>query len=150
MRFQLALVTACGLFLTACHSTQPTTHLTQQFEQVANFFKPSTQGTAVKVVKGTPEVFYTQSQKKKMPYPTATTVSTKRINTTECKNSDDWYLDGFRVGKSFHSQKTEMLQQRMHFCQLSQLPQSYKQNWERGFAVGAKGNHRPVRASKKT
>lgn len=118
MRFQLALVTACGLFLTACHSTQPTTQLTQL-------------------------------QAKKTPFSTANSVSTKRINTTECNDADDWYLDGFRVGKSSHSQKTEMLQQRMQFCQLSKLPQSYKQNWERGFAVGEKGNHRPARTSKK-
>lgn len=91
MRFQLALVTACGLFLTACHSTQPTTHLTQL-------------------------------QAKKTPFSTANSVSTKRINTTECNDADDWYLDGFRVGKSFHSQKTEMLQQRMHFANSQNFP----------------------------
>lgn len=69
-------------------------------------------------------------------------VMTKRINTTECQDSDDWYLDGYRVGKSFSTQKTQMLQQRMGFCRLSleTLPQQFKSNWERGFAVGNNEN----------
>ena len=68
-------------------------------------------------------------------------VMTKRINTTECQDSDDWYLDGYRVGKSFSTQKTQMLHQRIGYCQLSlkTLPKQFKLNWERGFTVG---NHK--------
>ncbi|STY61029.1 Uncharacterised protein [Mannheimia haemolytica] len=37
----------------------------------------------------------------------AVTGNTKRINTMACQDNDDWYLDGYRVGKSFreHQQK---------------------------------------------
>ncbi len=68
-------------------------------------------------------------------------VTHKRINTTECQDSDDWYLDGYRVGKSFSTQKTQMLHQRIGYCQLSlkTLPKQFKLNWERGFTVG---NHK--------
>lgn len=64
----------------------------------------------------------------------------KRINTTECKDSDDWYLDGYRVGKSFAKQKQTMLENRMTYCHFTAqtLPKSYKQNWETGFNVGYK------------
>lgn len=67
-------------------------------------------------------------------------VYTKRINTTECQDSDDWYLDGYRVGKSFKTQKQEMLQQRASYCgyTLKSLPTKFKANWERGFNIGKK------------
>lgn len=144
MRFPLALLATCSLFLTACNSTQ----FAQRLDQVTDLFKPSTSGTAVNVVKGTPEVFQAQKQSKKNTPNKTTTVSTQRINTTECRDADDWYLDGFRVGRSFYSQKAQMLQQRMNFCRLTQLPHAFKQNWERGFAIGAKGNNKAVRAKK--
>lgn len=62
----------------------------------------------------------------------------QRINTTQCKDADDWYLDGYRVGKSFLNQKTKMLKDRMEHCQFTEetLPQKYKANWEIGFEVG--------------
>lgn len=63
---------------------------------------------------------------------------TKRINTTECGDLDDWYLDGYRVGKSFTSQKSQMFYQRLSYCQLTSvnIPHSFKASWDRGFAVG--------------
>lgn len=87
-----------------------------------------------------------EKKAKAMPTYTATpkvvntTVQTKRINTTDCKDSDDWYLDGYRVGKSFRTQKEQMLQQRSQYCGYSvkQLPAQHRNNWERGFRVGTK------------
>lgn len=105
--------------------------------QFSDLFTPSTSGTAVKVVKGTPQVYSPQDQSKhSAPKPVQTTVSNRRINTTECKDADDWYLDGYRVGKSFSSQKEQMLQQRMNFCKIPHLSAQFQQNWERGFAIG--------------
>ncbi|MDD0822953.1 hypothetical protein PTQ27_00485 [Mannheimia sp. AT1] len=71
----------------------------------------------------------------------ANNITTKRINTTQCKDSDDWYLDGYRVGKSFRSEKQKMLQQRSTYCgyTLSRLPSKYRKNWEQGFRIGIKG-----------
>ncbi|QGM80620.1 hypothetical protein [Otariodibacter oris] len=65
----------------------------------------------------------------------------KRINTTDCKDADDWYLDGYRVGKSFSTQKKEMLDQRLGFCHLTskKLPKKFRTNWEKGFSVGSRG-----------
>ena len=60
-----------------------------------------------------------------------------RINTTACNDLDDWYLDGFRVGKSFRSQRNVMFQQRVAYCKGSG-PLGYQKNWERGFQVGIK------------
>ncbi|MGY4674895.1 hypothetical protein ACWIVU_04790 [Ursidibacter arcticus] len=81
-------------------------------------------------------------------------IPTKRINTTDCKDSDDWYLDGYRVGKSFTQQKNEMFNQRVNYCQFSikKLPNQFKSNWERGFNVGINDNKQsPIkrRAKKK-
>ncbi len=63
----------------------------------------------------------------------------KRINTTECKDVDDWYLDGYRVGKSFSTQKKSMFEHRMTYCHFTEktLPKLYKTNWEKGFKVGS-------------
>lgn len=65
-------------------------------------------------------------------------IETRRINTTECHDRDDWYLDGYRVGKSFTAQKQQMFQQRVSYCRFTTatLPTQFKQNWERGFAKG--------------
>lgn len=68
------------------------------------------------------------------------TVVNKRINTTACKDSDDWYLDGYRVGKSFRAQKNQMLEQRSRYCgyNVKELPSHYYHNWDRGFRIGIK------------
>lgn len=67
-------------------------------------------------------------------------VINRRINTTACKDSDDWYLDGYRVGKSFRAQKIQMLEQRSQYCGYNskQLPSQYRTNWDRGFLIGTK------------
>lgn len=73
--------------------------------------------------------------------PVVTNLHHKRINTTECNDADDWYLDGYRVGKSFALQKTEMFQQRVNYCRYTanKLPNAFKRNWEKGYAIGNKG-----------
>ncbi|KAE9539098.1 hypothetical protein HT665_02195 [Ursidibacter maritimus] len=78
-------------------------------------------------------------------------IPTKRINTTDCKDSDDWYLDGYRVGKSFTQQKNEMFNQRVNYCQFSikQLPSHFKSNWERGFNIGINDNKQPSKRQAK-
>ncbi|OOS00579.1 hypothetical protein B0187_01355 [Haemophilus paracuniculus] len=70
-----------------------------------------------------------------------TATQTKRINTTQCLDADDWYLDGFRVGKSFKAQKTAMYAQRVKFCQPTLKKgalKQFKQHWENGYRVGIK------------
>lgn len=65
----------------------------------------------------------------------------KRINTTDCKDSDDWYLDGYRVGKFFNKQKNEMLMHRMAFCEKAihkNMSEKFKKNWLAGYKVGIK------------
>lgn len=70
---------------------------------------------------------------------TRTVTKNGRIDTTQCTDADDWYLDGYRVGKSFTAQKAAMYQQRLNSCQgkLAQ-PHQFQQNWEKGFNIGAK------------
>ena len=36
----------------------------------------------------------------------------KRLNTTVCHDKDDWYLDGYRVGKDFQAQSQSQLNNR--------------------------------------
>ncbi|MGQ0286268.1 hypothetical protein ACT2CV_03540 [Pasteurellaceae bacterium 22721_9_1] len=71
--------------------------------------------------------------------------ATKRINTTQCKDVDDWYLDGYRVGKSFNQQKQQQLEQRVHFCKttVAQLSAELKKSWDQGFAIGYKESSHP-------
>lgn len=126
------MIASITLMLSACSN---------ELNKISELFRPSTTGTAVRVVKGTPNVYKAQEQDK-IPARITQNPSTRRINTTECKDTDDWYLDGYRVGKSFSKEKTQMLQQRMHFCQISQLPSHFKQNWERGFTIGSRENIR--------
>ncbi|OOH92119.1 hypothetical protein BMT54_00925 [Pasteurellaceae bacterium 15-036681] len=78
------------------------------------------------------------NQPYKTPY--SGTATEKRINTTECGDADDWYLDGYRVGRSFTDQKNQMFEQRVNYCNNAKekLPQNFKANWETGFRVGNK------------
>ncbi|OOS01569.1 hypothetical protein B0186_03225 [Canicola haemoglobinophilus] len=60
----------------------------------------------------------------------------KRINTAECQDIDDWYLDGFRIGKSFPEYKQKMLQQRIAFCEnftAMKVSNTLINSWEDGF-----------------
>ncbi|MDU5823262.1 MAG: hypothetical protein E6Z67_08505 [Haemophilus parainfluenzae] len=40
----------------------------------------------------------------------------KRLNTTVCHDKDDWYLDGYRVGKDFQAQSQSQLNKRINYC----------------------------------
>lgn len=83
---------------------------------------------------------FTENRASTPVYKPNNVVVNKRINTTACLDSDDWYLDGYRVGKSFRGQKNQMLQQRSQYCGYSVkgLPTEYLHNWERGFRIGTK------------
>ena len=142
--FKTIGLSAMILTLSACSSND-----FASFEDIHEIFRPTTSGTAVKVVKGTPQVYTPQKQEKVSRKTAYTQVSTKRINTTQCKDNDDWYLDGYRVGKSFSSQKQQMLQERMSFCNMNGLSAEFKHNWERGFAIGINENQSPRRKSRK-
>lgn len=142
--FKTAKLAAVVFTLSACSNTD-----FASFEDLNDIFRPSTAGTAVRVTKGTPEVYKPQKQEKTSRKATSTQVTTKRINTTQCRDSDDWYLDGYRVGKSFSSQKQQMLQERMSFCHMNGLASEFKQNWERGFTIGMNENRSPKRKSRK-
>lgn len=118
-------------FLSACTAD------TQEFwDDLGKTFEPNKPRQAVSVTKGYPEPKgnYTHTTKKVAK---TQLVAHGRINTTACNDLDDWYLDGFRVGKSFRSQRNVMFQQRVAYCKGSG-PLGYQKNWERGFQVGIK------------
>lgn len=69
----------------------------------------------------------------------------QRINTIECQDFDDWYLDGFRVGKTFPSYKQKLLDYRINFCDqklTEQQKQRFIQNWLNAFDIGSKSGHK--------
>ena len=75
----------------------------------------------------------------------------QRINTIDCKDLDDWYLDGYRVGKSFRNDKQTVLAYRLNYCQQKfqkSVDESFTAYWERGFAVGEKDVSKPARGKK--
>lgn len=101
------------------------------------FEKPS--GTAVRAVSPSETTGLNASPVQSLQAsPSSHRVITKRINTTQCRDTDDWYLDGYRVGKSFHTQKAAMFQQRLNYCgyQSKNLPTHFQQHWEKGFKIG--------------
>lgn len=129
---KLSLICTASL-LTACQAAED--FFTENFKQPEN--KP------VAVVKTHSPDYerYTKSQPqitKKTRNQTANQPTTKRINTTQCRDSDDWYIDGYRVGKSFAKQRQQMYQQRLNYCgyTLATLPNNFKTNWQRGFNQG--------------
>lgn len=68
---------------------------------------------------------------------------TKRIQVTasQCAEYDDWYLDGYRTGKTFRTEKTEMLNARLTHCEKllkKRTPANFKENWEAGYQSGVK------------
>lgn len=124
---------ACIFFLSGC--SQEREALWKALDKTLH-----QQAQPVRVTKGYPEPKGNYPvNKKTQSTQTATVVTTqhKRINTTACNDLDDWYLDGFRVGKSFRSQRNSMFQQRVAYCKGSG-PIGYQKNWERGFQVGIK------------
>ncbi|WP_077581550.1 hypothetical protein [Rodentibacter caecimuris] len=64
--------------------------------------------------------------------------STKRLNTADCNDVDDWYLDGFRVGKTFSAYQQSLLQQRISYCQqYGGVSNGLKSAWMQGYKKGA-------------
>ncbi|OOF83135.1 hypothetical protein BKG93_10610 [Rodentibacter ratti] len=64
--------------------------------------------------------------------------STKRLNTADCNDADDWYLDGFRVGKTFSAYQQSLLQQRINYCQqYGGVSNGLKSAWMQGYKKGA-------------
>lgn len=134
--FKVSLLLSATMILSACQ---------QVLDDLSEFNKEPAR-VPVKVVKNHSADYerYTRNQPKasqpKSQNHTSNKVITKRINTTQCGDSDDWYLDGFRVGKSFRHQKEEMFQQRLNYCnyRVQSMPSQFKANWERGFRIGLK------------
>ncbi len=130
------LLSACG-----------TANLDTAFEDLNNLdklFEPE-ERQGVPVLKESPQqnALVKKSKKtraKRVPNTTTENmVTTVRLNTAQCSEPDDWYLDGYRVGKSFRYQKEAMYQQRVNYCRntLSHTHQ-YQQQWENGFKYGIK------------
>ncbi|WP_427834072.1 hypothetical protein ACQP31_02720 [Actinobacillus pleuropneumoniae] len=126
--------------LSACGSADLQT-VWQDVSNLDKLFEPE-QRKGVAVTKGYPVsdvAMNSTPQKTGKKVATKQSITHQRINTTQCKDADDWYLDGYRVGRSFASQKAAMYQQRVSYCKgmLSHADQ-FQQNWEKGFKVGVK------------
>lgn len=150
-KLRMVLLLALPFSLSACGNADLDTVL-EDLGNLDKLFKPE-ERQGVRVTKGysQPEFqsYETVSNKKgkdnqrnrnsKEKMPQTTTVVTKRLNTAQCTEPDDWYLDGYRVGKSFTAQKNMMYEQRVNYCrgQISNVHQ-YRQNWESGFRYGKK------------
>ena len=64
--------------------------------------------------------------------------SAKRLNTADCHDVDDWYLDGFRVGKTLSAYQKSLLHQRVNYCQqYGGVPNALKSAWLQGYKKGA-------------
>ena len=62
----------------------------------------------------------------------------KRLNTADCQDVDDWYLDGFRVGKTFNPYHQKLFQQRVSYCQqYGEVSDKVKLSWMDGYKKGA-------------
>ena len=137
---KLLLLLLSLLFLTSC------THETQAlWEDFTEGFNHDPEREPVKVVKGysgEAQANFNKGTAKtakisKFPASKTAVIGHQRINTTVCNDLDDWYLDGFRVGKSFRTQKTEMFQKRTQYCQ-GKLPNAHRTYWENGYQIGVK------------
>lgn len=58
----------------------------------------------------------------------------KRLNTAVCHDKDDWYLDGYRVGKDFPEYSQNQLNQRIQFC--GRATSAQRNAWFDGFNAG--------------
>lgn len=73
--------------------------------------------------------------------PFAVTASEKRINTMVCHDKDDWYLDGYRVGKSFRTYQQKLLKQRTVYCEKQTkqpISAGLLKAWQKGYQQGIK------------
>lgn len=72
---------------------------------------------------------------------------TKRLNTVACQDVDDWYLDGYRVGKDFPTYREDQLNQRVRFC--GDTTAAQREAWENGYSIGYNKATKPNKKSKK-
>lgn len=151
-KFSILALVFSPLFLTACtNETQAIWDETQvMWEDFSEGFRHNPERASVKVAagySGNAQTSFNKEEKKigkatkkaKLAKiaKTPTIITHQRINTTACNDLDDWYLDGFRVGKSFRSQKSEMFQKRTQYCR-GNLPNAYRHYWENGYQIGVK------------
>lgn len=75
----------------------------------------------------------------------------RRLNTAECQDADDWYLDGYRVAKTHGAYGQNLLNQRLHYCQSQGFATaSLKNQWLQGFRkAGGKFQKALVKKGKK-
>ncbi|QLB13610.1 hypothetical protein EV697_10554 [Bisgaardia hudsonensis] len=62
-----------------------------------------------------------------------------RFNIAECNDIDDWYLDGYRTGKSYSQYKEKMFSQRRNYCEEStgkKINKKFQKSWENGYKKG--------------
>lgn len=138
-------IIATAVLLSACQQTGEDAEFWSDLRHYADtLFEPKPR-QGVRVVKGEAQPLAAQAVRSApksalSPKPKSTIIKTskmvtKRINTTACNDADDWYLDGYRVGKSFPSQRKIMYQQRANYCK-NNIPARFKTNWESGYQMG--------------
>ena len=109
-----------SFLLSACGTANLDTVL-EDLNNLDKLFEPE-ERQGVPVLKESPQqnALVKKSKKtraKRVPNTTTENmVTTVRLNTAQCSEPDDWYLDGYRVGKSFRYQKEAMYQQRVNYC----------------------------------
>lgn len=64
----------------------------------------------------------------------------KRLNTIVCHDVDDWYLDGYRVGKDYAKYSQSQLNQRIQYC--DGMTSTQRSAWFDGFSSGNRGRNR--------
>lgn len=58
-----------------------------------------------------------------------------RLETAECNDKDDWYLDGYGVMRKEPAKAKEFLQKRLEICKnrtMSDVPQEFIEEWHKG------------------
>ncbi|MBS6026883.1 Uncharacterised protein [Haemophilus pittmaniae] len=55
----------------------------------------------------------------------------KRLNTANCQDKDDWYLDGFKIAQDYPEYADKLLSQREDYCRY--VTESLRQAWYNGF-----------------
>lgn len=71
----------------------------------------------------------------------------KRLNTVACQDLDDWYLDGYRVGKDFSTYKENQLNQRGQIC--GGITAAQRNSWDNGYLVGNKKDTKKKRTKRR-
>lgn len=58
-----------------------------------------------------------------------------RLETAECNDKDDWYLDGYGVMRKEPAKAKEFLQKRLEICKnrtMSDVPKEFIEEWHKG------------------